>query len=90
MEDQELNRMANARNRGRPTLAEAAERARTPPPGLEKQGGALMLKCSRCGCLFEPKVCRTVGEERQMRCNRCGYTHRIPPELLERIISQSK
>jgi len=83
--------LRNRARRGRPTLAETAERKATPPPAVIDDAPIPRIMCSRCGHKYIPKVYRTLeaknGEEpmRIMLCNGCGYAHSISPELYKKL-----
>lgn len=85
MENNIQNRMSEPRKRGRPTLLVQAQRDSTASP-IPLPGAIPLFQCTRCGGTFEPRVCRTSADGvRMMRCDKCGYTHAIPPELLAKL-----
>ncbi len=85
MQDNIQNRQSLPVKRGRPTLAEQAQRDKTPLP--EPVTGSIPLfRCTRCGADFPPRVHRTLPDNvRVMRCTGCGYQHKIPGYLLAKL-----
>lgn len=64
-----------AQKRGRPSKAEQVIRDSVEPLGDPTP--LKRLACTRCGSNFEPKIIRTVGDMRHVRCHSCGYTHTV-------------
>lgn len=86
MEHNEKTRVMSSLKRGRPTLVEQAQREAIGLP-VPLKGDVPLLQCTRCGGTFMPRVHRTMADGmRVMRCDKCGYTHQIPLDLLKRLI----
>ena len=84
--EEPINRMVG--RRGRPGKAEQIEREAVPQPDIVDEtvpAPKKRLGCTRCGCDFEPKIIRTVGDMRKVRCDRCGYTHSVHNDLAVRL-----
>ncbi len=82
--------MSKPTRRGRPTLAEQAERDANPITPDSVQAPATpeaeqTIACSRCGCLFIPRVIRTREHLRDVRCNRCGYTYGLGLDVARKL-----
>lgn len=85
MQDNIQNRQSLPVKRGRPTLAEQAERNKIPLPEPVAGSAVPLFRC-RCGHDFEPRVYRTLADSvRIMRCPGCGYNHKIPESLLDKL-----
>ncbi len=87
MQDNIHNRQGIPAKRGRPTLAEQAMRDKTPLPEPVTGSAEPLFRCSRCGHDFAPRVHRTLADNvRIMRCPGCGYSHKIPVDLVAKLL----
>ncbi len=83
-----MNHMADPRKRGRPSLVEQAQREAIPPP-IPLPGKVPLFQCTRCGGSFKPLVARTLPDGVSlMRCSKCSYAHKIPKELLIKLVTK--